>query len=314
MTFKLSSYGTVLLSCLALCSSATTVGCSEPTPEPEIASAAPLAGYAQGYPDEVDGALKGFGDAELAAKELGAKFREYPSAYDDEQMDYEHATEMFERADQVGRSRAYYDRLGEVQSVRTFYTEEKEDIRRKVAGAAQHMAKQAGCEADVGGAAAVTLDKTIDEKLEERLRDRNDAQRLLERRRVAFGKKNSAALAEQIDEVTLSSYLVRIAMVEEKVRLRRLVDEADQVQSTADELIDEENRYQSEAGRTDEEKKAATERIEAMKSAKARVATAVRNAEKSLEKMDQRIEQSQKAHESALAKLLEDLRGRASKK
>jgi chromosome segregation ATPase len=246
----------------------------------------------------------------VASKELAAGFREYPSEYEDEKMDHTVAADMFERADQVGRSRAYYDRLGEVRSVRTFYAEEKEDIRRKVAGAAQHTAQQAGCNAEVGGAAAVTLDKMIDEKLEERLRDRNDAHRLLERHREALGKKNVAALEKQLDDVTLASYLVHIALVEEKVRLRRVIEEAPKVKETADELIEEEHRYQSQDGRTDAEKQAAGERIEAMKTAKGRVDTAVRNAERTLEKMDKRIEQAQKAHREALAKLVEDLRGR----
>jgi hypothetical protein len=314
MTSQLFPSRSVAVACLALCIGALSIGCSEPTPEPEIASAASLAGYAQAYPDEVDGTLKAFGDAEVESKDLAAGFREYPSAYEDDKMDHGRAADMFERADQVGRSREYYERLGEVRSVRTFYTEEKEDIRRKVAGAAQHTAQQAGCNAEVGGAAAVTLDKMIDEKLEERLRERNDAHRLLARHREALGKKNVAALDTQIDDVTLSSYLVHIALVEEKVHLRRVVEEAPTVKETADQLIEEEHRYQAETGRTDAEKQAAGERIEAMKTAKGRIDTAVRNAERTLEKMDQRIEQAQKAHREALAKLVEELRGREPKK
>ncbi|MBW2524910.1 MAG: hypothetical protein JRI23_12070 [Deltaproteobacteria bacterium] len=297
-----------VVACCALCLCTQSLGCGESTPQPEIASAATLAGYAQGYPDEVDAAVRAFGEAEVAAKDLSAGFGAYPGEYEDEKMDYRRAADLFERAGQVGRSRAYYERLGEVRSVRTFYAEEKEDIRRKVAGAAQHTAQQAGCNAEVGGAAAVTLDKMIDEKLEERLRERNDAHRMLERDEDAIGKKNVAALEKQIDEVTLSSYLVHIAMVEEKVRLERLIGEASQIKETADEAVEAEHRYQEEPGRTDEEKQAASERIEAMKTAKGKVDTAVRNAEKTLEKLDQRIEQARKTQGDALQKLVEQLR------
>lgn len=287
------------------------MGCSEPTPEPEIASAAPLAGYARRYPDEVDATLHAFGEGEVEAKELYGRFRSYPTEYDDEKMDFAVAAELLQHAGEVGRARAYYERLDEVHGVRTFYDEEKEEIRRKVAGAAQHTAQQAGCSAEVGGAAAVTLDKMIDEKLDERLQEANDARRLLERHETTLGDENVAALGKQIDEVARASYLVHIGIVERKVRLRRLVEEAPRVQQTADELIEQEHRFQSQPGRSDADKQAAGERIEAMKTAKARMQQAVRGAERSLEKLDQRIEQAQQGYREALDALLRDLRSRA---
>lgn len=310
MRFRTNRYSVIWLCCVL--GGGLGAACGETKPEPEIASSAPLASYAQSYPEEVEGAVSAFGEAEVTAKELDGKLGAFADEYKDE-VDHGLVADALERADQVGRSHAYRDQLVEVEATRTFYEQEKDVIRRKVAGAAQHTAQQAGCDAEVGGAAAAGLDRSMKEQLAKRLREGNDAHRIVERHREALGKPNAAVLEDQIDQVALASYLVHIQMVEQKVRLVRLIEEADQVEQTADELIAEEQAYQNESGRSDAEIKAATERIEAMKQAKSRLGTVVRHAKKTSEKQPDRVARSQKAHQDALAKLLDNLRKRAPK-
>jgi hypothetical protein len=254
-----------------------------------------------------------FGEGQITVKEAAQKFSSYPGELEGDDVDYEAVAQMFERADRAGRSHAYVDAVEDIEAARRFFEEEDEEISKKVAGAAQYVAKQANCEAEVGGAAATALRKAVKERLEKRLRERNDAHRLLEVHRKKLGDKNSAALDEQLDEVTLASYTVHIDMVEQKVRLRRMVEEAEQVKKTADASIEAEKAYQAEEGRSDEEKKASSERIDQMQKAKAGVDKAVSGATRMSEEMEKRIDESQKQYADALKKLLEALRAKVKK-
>jgi hypothetical protein len=301
----------VLASCAALC----TLGaaCSETIPEPVIASSANEPRYAQTYPARVDGEIQAFGDGQVKVKELAAKFPSYPSALEGD-VDWNGVAGIFEQAGRVGRSRAYVDEIAEVEATRTFFEEEKDELTRKVGGAAHYVAKQGGCQGDeVAGAAVHALKKTVKERLEERMREANDAHRLIDGHRDGLGKKNSATLEQQVDEVTQASYLAHIALVEHKVRINRLIEEAETIKETAEALIKAEQDYQAESGRTDEEKNASVARAEAMRQAQAGMDGAVEKAKRTAGDIEQRVEASQKQYQDALTALVTSLRNKGGK-
>ena len=298
----------LLLAALALGSAATA--CSEPVIEPQIASSSPHAGYARAYPDAVSATISDFGGAQERAKELSGGMSSYPDALEGD-VDYDAVADMFERASAVGKSHAFVERIEEVQGAQVFFTEEKDEINKKVAGSVAYVAKQANCTADVSSAAVTSLDKVVKERLEERLREANDAHRMLEQNRTELGKKNAAALETQLDEVAESSYLVHIALVRHKLKLRRLIAEADDVAKTADAAIEEENAYQQKEGLSDADKEASNARIQELKQAKSSMSSAKKSAERTEADMEKRIEKAQKAHQQAVDKLVESLRKRA---
>ncbi|MBW2456271.1 MAG: hypothetical protein JRI68_17260 [Deltaproteobacteria bacterium] len=301
----------VLLSCAAL--TAGAAGCSETLPEPQIASSAAEPSYAQSYPARVDGEIQAFGDGQIRAKELAGQFKGYPAALEGD-VDWNGVADIFGQADQVGRSRAYVNGIEEAEAARTFFEEEKDEITRKVGGAAHYVAKQGGCQGDeVAGAAIHALKKTVKKRLEERIRDANDAHRLVDRHRDKLGKKNAATLEQQVDDVTHASYLVHIALVEHKVRINQLIEDAETIKTTADELIKDEQEYQAESGRTDEEMKASVARVEDMKKAKAGMDAASEKAKRTAQDMEQRIEAAQKQYQEALDALVTACRQKAGK-
>ncbi len=301
----------VLASCAALI--ALGAGCGETIPEPEIASSAAEPRYAQSYPARVDSEISGFGDGQVKVKELATKFPSYPGALEGD-VDYHGVAGIFEQADRVGRSRAYVDEIAKIEAARTFFEEEQDELTKKVGGAAHYVAKQGGCQGDeVAGAAVHALKKTVKERLEERVRDANDAHRLIDGHRDALGKKNSATLEQQVDEVTQASYLAHIGLVEHKIRINRLVEEAETIKQTAAALIKAEQEYQAESGRSDEEKKASVARAEAMKQAQASMDAATEKAKRTASDMEQRIEASQKQYQDALTALVAALRKRGGK-
>jgi hypothetical protein len=250
------------------------------------------------------------GEAEAEVGEITGKFDGYPEKYK-EPVDYSTVAGALKQADEVGRSRAYVENLREVKAVEDFYEDEKDELRKAVAGACQYTAKQAGCTGEVGGAAAGALDRAMKERLKERLHEGSDAQRIVDRHRTQLGPENAAALEEHVDEVSRAAFLAYIEMVEHKVRLERYVEEASAVKSAADDLIEEEKKFQKLEGLKDEDIKASQERVAAMEEAKGRMDASVDRAKQMLQDVEERISKLQKKYDKSFDKLMDDLEKRA---
>jgi hypothetical protein len=279
--------------------------CSAPKPEPEIASSAPQARYAERYPAELQALSSAFGEGQVTSKKTIDSMSGYPDEL--KKVKPEQALAIVERADEAGRSYAYVERVREVDGAYRFFTEEKDEITKKVAGAAQFVAKQKGCEVDVSGPAAHALKESVDKQLEKRLRERNEAHLLIERYRESLGKDNAAALEKQADAISYASYVVHIELVEQKVRINRLLAEIETVKKTTDDAIAAERAFQGEASRTPAEKKAAEERIEALNKSKALLDAAVTQAQNTAESMQERITELQKQYADGFAALRKKL-------
>ena len=94
--------------------------------------------------------------------------------------------------------------MGESQSVRTFYTEERDTLRQKVGGArpSTRPRKRAATSSStdpIGGA----LDRCVEQQLEERLHERSGAHRYIEDNEDAIGKPNVEKLVKQADQIAL---------------------------------------------------------------------------------------------------------------
>lgn len=283
-------------------------GCA-PKIEPQIASSAGEPTYATDYPTALAGEADRINTAESKTKELSAKFASYPDAL--KSPPWPKVVVVVDKADAEGRSYAYVEARRETDDAYRFFDDEKEEILKKVAGAAQFAAKQKGCDVDVSGAASHALKETVDKRLQKRLRERSDAHIYIDENQTAIGKDNVDPLADQADDIALASYLAYVVAVEHKVKLRRMIEEAEQVKQTLDAGVRAEQAYQSESGRTPAEKKASEERAEAMRKASAGIESGVTQAKSVSEAADQRIAALQKTYEDAMAKLKADLKKRA---
>jgi hypothetical protein len=295
-----------LLVCAVLSSA---VACSTPKPEPEIASSAAQAGYAEAYPAELQAIATGFSQRESEVKKVTGEMPTYPDKL--KNPNYAHVEAVYAKADQAGKSYAYVERLREVQGAHTFFETEGDEISKKVAGAAQYAAKQKGCDVDVGGAAAHALKESVDKQLEKRLREANEAHVYIDRYRASLGKENAEVLEKQADDITYASYIANIEIVERKVRLKRIIEEAEQVQKTADEFIEQERKFQKEAGVSDADKKASEERIQSMNKSKASIESAKAQAQSLLEGVEERIQGVQKEYNDAFNALDKKVKDKA---
>lgn len=289
---------------IALAVAAAATGCA-PKIEPEIASAAGEPMYAAEYPAELQRATEGITAAESKIKELSGKFAGYPDAL--KSPPWAKVREIADKADASGRAYAYVEARREVDGARAFFDAERDELVRKVAGAAHVAAKSKGCDADVSGAVAHSLKDNVEKRLVKRLREHSEAHVFIDRNQTALGKDNVEKLNEQADEIAAASYLAHVVIVEHKVRLRRLIEEGETIKATLDAAVRAEQAYQAESGRTAAEKKASEDRAEAMRKAAATVDSTVLQAKSASENADQRVQAAQKVYTDAFSKLKDDL-------
>ncbi|WP_437790367.1 hypothetical protein [Sorangium sp. So ce693] len=285
------------------------LGCSAPKPEPEIASSASQSGYAGRYPAELQATATSFGEREDLSKRATEQFASYPDQL--KKPDWKQVLDVIEQADAAGRSYDYVERVRAVDGAVAFFNDNKEDLTRKVSGAAQYVVKQKGCDVDVTGATAHALEEGVERQLEKYVRERSEAHRRIERYRASLGKENAATLEKQADAVSFVSYVVHIDMVEHKLRLRRMLEEIETIKKSIDEAVEAERAFQSSGKRTDEEKKTSEARIEELGRSKAMLDSAATQAKQIDETMEERIAAAQKTYREAMDRLIATLRKNA---
>jgi hypothetical protein len=280
---------------------ATTPGCAKKPPEPQLASSATSPGYATGYPEALAAVRTTFFDEEKVVNTAAGELSGYPDQLDE--PDWTVVAAVIRHADEEGRSQAYAERFERLQTVRAFYDTERDEIRRKVAGSVQYQAKKKKCEGDVGSSAGPALDKAVKERLEERLHEGSDAHTVIDAHREALGKKNAETLEHQADAIGMASYVAHVGVVREKVKLRRMLEELEQVSQTLDRTLDDLQKMQGDEELDDDTRKRLEERHTAAKQAKARIDAEAQGAENLSKEIESRIEKLQKTYDDAVAAL-----------
>ncbi len=286
---------TLLLASLLAASGACS---QQQKPEPEIASSAGEFGYAARFPSALSSERAQLDAYESRAKRFIPKFANYPGELDN--PDWPRVLGVVERADQAGRSGSFVAEVREVDAVSGFFDDEKEVIGRKVGGAADYAASQKGCKkSGAYGAATSALDKSVKKQLEERLRAHNEAHLYIEENGEALGKANIEKLETQADEISYSSYVTHIAVVEVKVRLREMVAQAEDIKSTLDRKVKEADAVLADAARSDPDKKSAEQAKEAAQKALGDLDTEVNQAQFALEGIEERIKTLQEQYQQS---------------
>lgn len=283
--------------------SSVSLGCSAQKPEPEVASSATQPGYAQSYPATVEQISKDFGRNDDDSRTIATSFS--VSAKDLKAPDWKLVADVERSANDAGRSRAYVDRNEEVEGARAFFAAEQDEIVKKVGGSATYACKQKGGDVELSSTVSRSLSDTITKQLEKRLREQNAAHGLIDRHRHELSKEDAAALEVLADQISHASYLVHIAMVEDKVRLRAALEEGEQVKKTLADYIAEERAIGSKASK-DADKKESEARIERATQAKAQIDGTLSQGREMEQKMEERIAAAQKRHKEALDALIAD--------
>lgn len=298
------------MKCLALAAVVALAGCAGAKPQPQIGPSGHEASYAVSYPDQLRALGSEFSDREQEARAVIGEMKDYPSKLSDPDWAVVHA--VVQASDASGRGHSYVERAREVRDVLRFFDEEKDRIGSKVAGSVAYVAQQKGCNVEAHGVVPHALNKAVQERLEDRLREKNDAFVLLARHRDSLGKQNATELETQADRIAYASFLTHVHLVDLRQRLQRDVEQADDVRKTIDDFIAAEASFQQQRGRTDVEKKRSEARVDAMRQAKAKVDASVVEANRMLEDIDQRLDQLQADYDQALAQLLSAIQSKQS--
>ena len=294
-----------LLSCLLLGASA----CSKQL-GPKIASSAREPGYASHWATEVESASRDV-DTWLGEVEgTCSAFEGFPAQLKNKEASLPVARELVERADEAGRAQAYVERAREVQAVRTFFEDKKDEIGKKVSGSVNYAAKKAGAASDVGSVALSALKESVAKETEKRLREGGDVETLLSRSEDALGKDDTATLERQTDTITRASYVVHIALPERQVQLQDRLKESSTVRGTLEDFLEEERAYQGSAKLDEGAKKASEARIAAAKKGLGEVDAATDKAKATTKELEPRVKKAQQDYTKCLKGLKKALDGK----
>ena len=288
---------------------ALTAACARQEPA-LYASAADQPAYAERYPAALSDARATYAADEQQATTGSAAFAKYPDALD--KPSWPVVLDIVKAADQAGGTGDLAQSMKEADHVRSFYAAEKEPIHQKVAGSVEYAAKQKPCEVEqLGGTAAGAVDRAIDQSLEDRMHAHNPAVRAIEDNQDAVGKQNVDKLTKQVDQITLTSYAVRVRLPQAKRDLDVTLGEASSVKKTLTADQERANAVLADAGASKPAKSTAEKRRNAATKALADLDTQVTEAKSLSDDMERRTKAAQKTYDDALAGLLKDIEERA---
>jgi hypothetical protein len=290
------------------------IACASQKVEPKVASSAAQVNYAMNYPGALQSTANDYVNTEGDVRRITTDFPKYPDQLKDPPWPL--VQSVVTRADEAGRSGAYVDAHHAFEETHAFFTEERDDITRRVAGSAQYVIKKkecSQCDVDVSGAVASSLKEAVDKQLEKRLRAHNDAHVLIDRYRDSLGKANAVALEKQADDISAASYSALVRDVELKAQAMHLLDEAGQIKRTLDQAVADERAFQAEPGRTAGDKKASNDRIAKMEDGKVRIDAAVPPLQSLVKEIDQRNQAMEKEYRDALEALKKAIQSKSVK-
>ncbi len=278
-----------------------SAGCAPRATEPRIASSANESGYAVDFPAELESATITLQERHDELNSTSAKLDGYADSLDPKATGV--SLEIVDAAEASARSWGYVERTRELDGVNGFFDAEGTDISNRVSGAGNYAAKQKGCDGDVGYAAGAAVKPAVAKSVDKRLRDRNEAFVRLERYKSSLPKNDVAVLEKMAEDVARASYLANVVLVEQTQRVRRLASDASSAKQTLGELIASEREWQAEAGRSDADKKASNERIDAAKKAQERIDAAVKRVGEldANGALDKQTQASQQVYANALS-------------
>ena len=262
--------------------------CSSQKTGPQVAPSTSQAGYAESYPETLANARGKLTEREGVARQTMSNFSAYPDELD--KPSWPDVEQVYVLADDAGKSSRYVEAIHEAETVAGFFEDEKEEISKKVAGAASYAAKKDGCKGEgIYGPASAALEKSVEKQLEERLREQNEAHRYIKMHEEPLGKQNKEKLEKQADDIAFASYIVNVGVDEEKEKLERMVAEGEDVKKTLDRVIEENKAIAADANRPESVKKAAQAEVDAAETAKGKIESEIQQAQHVLTEIDNRI-------------------------
>jgi hypothetical protein len=295
----------VLFSILGV--AAALPACAGQPLKPAMVSSADTTSYAAAYPEELERTRARLAEEKTRAQSLSAGLAAEASGLKPP-IDSELILEIVDAANEAGQSEAFAAAADQERAVRRFWDEERGPIGNRISGAVQQKAVEAKCEgSDLTGAVPHALREGVDRQLERRLREQNEAHLLIERHKGRIGPANTPALQKLVDDVTLNSYLVYVALIVDANRIAHMLSERRAVERTLEDAIEQETRPASTPA-SPAERKASAERLSALTKSRDLLHAAVDNAEGETRTSEDQVKAAQSEYQSALSALRDEIR------
>lgn len=217
--------------------------------------------------------------------------------------DPELVASLYQEADQEGRSEAYATRANEERVISTFFKEEENQLVQRIAANSEYAAKQKQCDVNLSDASRRGLQRGLSDQLKDRRRATSAAQAKVEQKKTQLGAKAVQVLPDQLDQISLTSYLVYVALETDEQLLAKRVEQIGSIRSTL-----ESHRFDVAAEGGDKEELARTD------AALVELTKQETSAKATLKDVEARRKQLREDYEDALDKLVESAKMQPPKK
>jgi len=272
--------------------------CASQPQKPTLISSADGLGYALRYPATATEAAADFAEHKRRAHELSGALQPHTPVLkpgDDGAL----AVYVLDQADADGRRESLARARQQDRAFRALWEAERGAIAARTAAAVKKQQNDAGCtEVDSQAAIQRSLREGFDRQLEKRLRAESESQRMLEQTRSRFTPSTWTALQRLSAEVSLASYLVYVAMIEDTSRLAHLAEERDTVEST---LTSARDRERTQLAALDKNAQTASrERLRQIDASLAALPASAQRVDRELEDYTERLRLAYDEYQRAL--------------
>lgn len=212
---------------------ASLVGaCAREQPGPQVASSRDNPAYAVTYSSQLNDLRSRIEAQRTVADDSIKRMEQF--AVQVGPSDPELVAELYQTADYEGRSEAYAARQSEEMVIRSFFTREEKALTQRIAANAEYAAKQKHCEVSLYDASARGLQRGLDDQLKERRRETSAAHLTVQQKKTQLGQKAATLLPDQLDEISLTSYIVYISLEQDELALAERAERIASIRSTLD--------------------------------------------------------------------------------
>lgn len=303
-----------LFACCACVCLLATAGCSNAPPALTAPSGEHPA-YAEAYPGRI-GTLRARFAADEAKVEAALPQLQ-PAADKLSSSDPAALAELYELADEEGKSGAYASSSLEGETVARFWDEEKQPLHQKIAGAVSYAGKQKECSKecsdDLGGVAAGSADRAVEKQLEERQERLGEVHRFIEDHEEQLGKPNLDNAEKQAQAIAQLSHLAHVRLELYRRELESSLSEASDVKSTLERTEKESDAVLQDEKASKSKRALAEKRKASAAAARASLDGEVTQAKQALTDMEQRQKKVAADYDKAFDTLIDSLEQKAKK-
>ena len=280
-----------------------TMACGGRQERPQMASSAGRPAYAVEYPERLALGLSRMLEDEQKSRQDMEDFPEYSGKLND--TDWELSLAVVRLADEEGRGQAYADSHSRTEAVEDFLEDEDKGLGQKIIGSVNYATKDKGCSESVGPNAYYSTKRAIAKQLKESAQNDNAAHQVIKDNEEALGKRNITALEDEVDAISLASFMAHVGLENKRRELERMSTEASEAESTLDRSAEDLQKIIDDPDQKPKMKKRAKTRLAAVEESRTMIQEQQKGLTQAMEEAQKRVDTFRKDYKTAFDALEE---------